>query len=88
MFKFLKITCKEANEICNKSQYNESTFFERVKLQLHIAFCEKCAKYTKQNVTLTDIFKGKAMDCKGEVHCMTENDKELLKEKLKEQMSS
>ncbi|SNR17437.1 hypothetical protein [Tenacibaculum jejuense] len=88
MFKFFKITCKEANEICNKSQYNESTFLERMKLQLHIAFCHKCAKYTKQNLKLTDIFKAKAMDCKSEVHCLTESDKELLKEKLKQEMSS
>lgn len=88
MFKFLKITCKEANEICNKSQYNESTFIERMKLQFHIAFCKACAKYTKQNVALTDIFKAKAMDCQNETHCMSDADKELLKEKLKEQMSS
>ncbi|WP_442265176.1 hypothetical protein ACSIGC_12630 [Tenacibaculum sp. ZS6-P6] len=88
MFKFLKISCQEANEICNKSQYNESTFSERMKLQLHIAFCKACALYTKQNVKLTGMFKAKAMDCRNESHCMSDKDKEILKEKLKEQMSS
>jgi hypothetical protein len=87
MFKFLKITCQEANEICNKSQYNEATLLEKVKLNIHIAVCKICAMYSKQNAKLTDIFKAKAIDCKNHVHCMKEEDKELLKEKLKEMSS-
>jgi hypothetical protein len=87
MFKFLKITCQEANEICNKSQYNEATLLEKVKLNIHIAFCKICAMYSKQNAKLTDIFKSKAIDCKNHVHCMKEDDKELLKEKLREMSS-
>lgn len=84
MFKFLKITCQEANEICNKSQYNEATFSEKVKLNFHIAFCKICALYSKQNRKLTDIFKAKAYDCQSQVHCMNEKDKDLLKKKLEE----
>ncbi|WP_075340299.1 hypothetical protein [Tenacibaculum agarivorans] len=84
MFKFLKITCQEANEICNKSQYGEATTLEKIKLQFHIATCKICSLYAKQNAKLTDIFKAKALDCKQETHCMTSEDKELLKEKLKQ----
>ncbi|AUC16324.1 hypothetical protein BTO06_14720 [Tenacibaculum sp. SZ-18] len=87
MFKFLKITCQEANEICNKSQYNEATLLEKVKLNIHIIFCKFCAKYSKQNAKLTNIFKSKAIDCKKNVHRMKEEDKELLKEKLREMTS-
>ena len=77
MFKFLKITCQEANEICNKSQYNEATLLEKVKLNIHIAVCKICAMYSKQNAKLTDIFKAKAIDCKNHVHCMKEEDKKV-----------
>ncbi|CAL2057977.1 hypothetical protein [Tenacibaculum sp. 190524A05c] len=87
MFKFLKITCQEANEICNKSQYNEATLLEKVKLSLHIASCKFCKEYSKQNRKLTNIFKARAIDCKSHVHCMDDEDKELLKEKLKEMSS-
>lgn len=88
MFKFLVISCKEATEICNKSQYNEATLLERIKLNIHIAYCKICAKYVKQNIHLTDIFNSKARDCKSRVQCMSDEDKELLKEKLKREMSS
>ncbi len=84
MLKFLKITCQEANEICNKAQYNEATLLEKLKLNLHIAVCKICALYTKQNRELTSMFKGKALDCKKESPCMSEMDKELLKQKMKE----
>jgi hypothetical protein len=87
MFKFLKITCQEANEICNRSQYNEATLLEKVKLNIHIVFCKLCAKYSKQNAKMTSIFKSRAIDCKSHVHCMEDEDKELLKRKLKEMSS-
>lgn len=84
MFKFLKITCQDANEICNKSQYNEATFLEKVKLNIHLAFCKICALYSKQNAKLSTILKAKAFDCKKHIHCMDKKDKEVLKEKIKE----
>ncbi|CAM1342687.1 conserved hypothetical protein [Tenacibaculum amylolyticum] len=84
MFKFLKITCQEANEICNKSQYNEATFTEKIKLNIHILFCKICAMYSKQNRKMTDIFNSKKLDCQNHVSCMSDREKELLKEKLKE----
>lgn len=87
MFGFLSISCQEANEICNKAQYGEATSMEKIKLNLHIMVCKICALYSKQNRELTKLYKGKAVDCKQKTHCMTDQDKELLKEKLK-QMSS
>lgn len=87
MVKFLKITCQEANEICNKSQYNEATLSEKIKLNIHIFFCKICAMYSKQNNKLSILFKAKSMDCKNHIRCMKEDDKELLKEKLREMTS-
>ena len=52
----LKINCDEATTICDKSQYNEASFMERVRLTLHLALCKNCKKYTKQNNLMSDVF--------------------------------
>lgn len=84
MFKGLKITCDEATTICDKSQYGESTLLERIKLNLHFLVCKICAKYTKQNKTMTNLFKMKATDCKGHQKCLSDKDKEAFKKQLEE----
>lgn len=82
MFKFLKITCDEATAICNKAQYGEATFSEKLKLRWHMLVCKFCALYVKQNTTLTKLFKNKANDCKTTKHYLNNQDKELLKKEL------
>ena len=83
MFKRLKITCDEATAICDKNQYGEATFLEKIKLNIHFIRCRICFKYTKQNMTLTKIYKGHAKSCKSIEHCMSDEDKQALKEQLK-----
>lgn len=82
MFKFLFITCDEATMICDKSQYGESTLWERIRLNIHFLQCNICKLYTKQNNKMTDIFKMKAADCKKETHCLSTKEKEALKKEL------
>ena len=82
MFKKLNITCDEATSICDKNQYGEATFLEKIKLNLHFIRCRICMKYTKQNMTLTKLYKGHANTCKDIKHCMSEKDKIALKEQL------
>ncbi|PQJ79949.1 hypothetical protein [Polaribacter porphyrae] len=82
MFKKLKITCDEATTICDKNQYGEATLLEKIKLNIHFIRCKICFKYTKQNMTLTKIYKGHAKSCKELKHCLSDTDKEVLKEKL------
>ncbi len=50
-------SCRESNHICDKSQYKESSFFERIKLNLHLLYCKACRKYTKENIILTKYIK-------------------------------
>jgi hypothetical protein len=83
MFQKLMITCDEATTICDKNQYGAATLLDKIKLNIHFLRCKICLKYTKQNMTLTKIYKGHAKSCKHIVHCMTEEDKEELKRKLK-----
>jgi hypothetical protein len=82
MFKNLRITCDEATTLCDKNQYGEATLMEKVKLNIHFIRCKICFTYTKQNMTLTKIYKGHASSCKDLKHCMSAEDKEALKKEL------
>ena len=86
MFKFLKITCKEANEICNKAQYDEASFFEKLKLNIHITTCKVCALYSKQNKMLTETYNYKADQCSLRKFDLDEAEKQKLKDELKKQL--
>ena len=83
MFKSLKITCDEATMICDKNQYGEATLLEKLKLNIHFIRCKICFLYTKQNMSLSKLYKGHSQKCKEIKHCLTTEQKEELKEKLK-----
>lgn len=57
------IACEEANHNCDKSQYNEATIWERVKLTLHLIYCRACREYSKNNAKLTKLVKNPKIDC-------------------------
>lgn len=84
MFKKLRITCNEATTICDKSQYKEASFNEKIKLNLHFLTCEICRLYTKQNNKMSRLFKTNSLDCKRRINCLSEADKQVLKEQLEE----
>ena len=83
MAKFF-ITCDEATAICDKGQYGEATFFEKIKLSFHYVLCKICGLYSKQNAEMTKLYKMKANDCKKEHHCLSTKEKEHLKKELQE----
>ena len=84
MFKKLNITCKQAVAICDKSQYKEATFFEKIQLNIHFLRCKICTKYSKQNVFLTKLCRNKSNDDKKKQIslCMTPGEKEFLKKEI------
>ena len=85
MFKKLNITCKQAVAICDKSQYKEATFFEKIQLNIHFLCCKICTKYSKQNVFLTKLCRNKSNDDKKKQIsplCMTPGEKEFLKKEI------
>lgn len=84
MFKSLKITCDEATAICDKNQYGEASFLELFKLNIHFIRCKVCALYTKQNIKLTQLFKGHASSCKSLKRCISEEEKDKMKKALEE----
>jgi len=76
------ITCDEAATICDKRQYKEAAFLERIRLTLHVLICGGCTLYAKQNRKMSQFFKLKSADCKKKTHCLTIEEKELLKKEL------
>lgn len=53
----LSIDCEHGKHLCDKNQYNEITFLERITLIFHLLVCPSCKKYTKSNTKLTKKIK-------------------------------
>ena len=49
MSKKVMIKCEEASTICDMVQYNDATFFDKLKLRMHLFLCKKCGLYSEQN---------------------------------------
>jgi len=79
------IRCDEATAICNKNQYKEASFWEKVKLSVHLFICKKCGAYSKQNAIIT-----KACDThlhKHDNHSkLSEQEKIRIQEKISEEI--
>jgi len=76
----MKISCEQAADICNRSQYNESKFWERIKLRLHLRLCKTCKNYSTKNAKLTSLCD-KAGLCS-----LSKEDKENMKRNLGERL--
>lgn len=45
--------CDEACAICDKAQYNEARFIDKLRLILHLISCKSCRDYVRNNRKLT-----------------------------------
>ena len=80
-----KLTCDEATTICDKNQYKEASFLDRIKLSFHFISCKFCKRYTKHNNLISLIIKGnKESLCQQKKHHLSEADKAMLQKKLDE----
>ncbi len=57
------ISCDEANHNCDKSQYNEASFWEKIKLNIHLLYCRACRKYSRNNGKLSKVITKSEVDC-------------------------
>lgn len=78
---FLFVSCEEAKLICDKTQYNEATEWDRVKLSIRLSWCKFTKAYSKNNSKLTKIIE------KAEVNCMKEDERENLDQQFKKELS-
>jgi len=57
------ISCDDANHNCDKSQYKEATFLEKIKLTLHLLYCRTCREYSNNNAKLSKVINDSNVDC-------------------------
>ncbi|RDY60652.1 hypothetical protein [Flagellimonas nanhaiensis] len=76
----MKISCEEASNICNRSQYKEASFWEILKLRMHILYCKTCAKFTKRNQALTSLCD------RAELNVLSESEKDAMKKDLEKRI--
>ena len=77
---FLK--CDEAVHVCDKSQYNEASFFEKLMLNMHILMCNLCRGHVKRNTKLTKIINS------ADLKTLLPEEKQLLKKRLQQEINN
>lgn len=70
------ISCEKAALICDKAQYKEASFFEKIKLKFHLLICKVCTAHVKKNTQLTTLCT------KAKLNSLSEKDKATMKENL------
>lgn len=83
MSKKVMINCDEATTLCDKSQYCEATFWDKIRLQMHLFLCKRCGLYSEQNKVMTRIFN---IHLCREDKKLADSDKENIKMELEKQM--
>ena len=78
---FLFISCEEAKYICDKSQYGETSTWERFKLSLRLSWCHITRYYSRKNNKLTDAVQ------KAEVNCLKTDEKTKIKEQFEKELA-
>lgn len=78
---FLFISCDEAKHICDKSQYDEASFWEKIELNIRYSWCKFTRAYVKQNKQLTFMVKESKIDC------LKNNEREVLKKEFEKELS-
>ena len=82
----MKLSCNEATTICDKGQYGEITFWEKIKLSWHLFSCKNCGKYSKQNGIMTKCYKNQTEILKKNGCCLSAKEKKTMEKELKEKI--
>lgn len=67
------VPCDEAHHVCDKTQYNESTFWEKMMLLAHLVYCRACRRYVNRNRKLSGAIR------KAKVKCLDKKSKDAMK---------
>ena len=51
------INCNQGKMLCDKNQYKEASFLEKIKLNFYLLVCSECRKYTSKNIKLSKAMK-------------------------------
>ena len=69
-------SCLKVAEFSDKQQYAEATFWEKLRVQIHILHCKHCYTYHHKNAELTALIN------KHEFKVLSKSEKEDIKAKL------
>ena len=75
---FFILDCSQAERCCDKAQYNEAGFLEKIRLKIHIRFCKTCNKYTKKNTRLSALIK------KASIKTCSKEEKEAYRKQIEQ----
>jgi len=76
------IDCEEAKHICDKAQYNETSWWELFRLNIRLLYCNVTRAYSKRNQELS------ALVTDEKVACMDQKSKADLKTKFEQQLQN
>lgn len=82
--KKIMINCNKASSICNKNQYCEVSFSDKLRLGIHNFLCKRCKLYSEQNTFMTKLFKLHLH--KKPTTKLAEREKQDLKENLEKEL--
>ncbi|MBR9757725.1 MAG: hypothetical protein GYB39_06555 [Algicola sp.] len=75
---FLFISCDEAKLICDKAQYKEASFLEKVKLNFRYVWCRITRTYVCKNKKLTQAIE------RSQLNCLNTSEKQNLQQQFKQ----
>lgn len=78
---FLNLNCEEAAGYCNKAEYEEASLQDKIKLRLHLFFCNQCKEYNHNNHKLSRLLD------KADLQACTEEEKETYRQRIKAENS-
>jgi len=76
-------SCEKANHVCDKTQYNEASLWEKIKLNIHLLYCKACREYSKDNQNLSSAVKEsdvQCLDCEAKENMKSQFQAELEKQ--------
>lgn len=56
-------SCHEIALLSEKKQYRETNFWGKLRLKMHILYCERRRNYEKSNRKLSNILNNAKLDC-------------------------
>ena len=77
----LFVNCKNAGHLCDKGQYEDASFFEKLNVRFHNLICKHCSDYSERNAKLTKLLKDPK--CKQ----MPEECKKRIREELERELA-
>lgn len=76
---FLK--CDEVAHVCDKNQYNEAGFGDKLMMKVHLLMCKLCRGYSNRNQKLTKTLNS------ANLKTLNSEEKEFLKTRLQQEVN-